>query len=51
MCKKQFQLISNLSYVNKEKRNYFLELAKKSLQRRFSKQCTEEINSKYKYFK
>ena len=46
MCKKQFELTSNLSYVNKEKRNYFLELAKKSLQRRFSKQCTEEINNK-----
>ncbi|MDX4065640.1 glycosyltransferase family A protein [Aliarcobacter skirrowii] len=46
MCKKQFELISNLSYVNKEKRNYFLELAKKSLQRKFSKKCTEEINSK-----
>ena len=46
MCKKQFELISNLPYDNKKKRDYFLELAKKSLQRRFSKQCTEEINNK-----
>ncbi|MFX4242250.1 glycosyltransferase family 2 protein [Aliarcobacter butzleri] len=46
MCKKQFELISNLPYDNKKKRDYFLELAKKSLQRRFSKQCFEEINSK-----
>lgn len=46
MCKKQFKLISSLPYNNQNKRDYFLGLAKKSLQKRFSKQCFEEIQNK-----
>ena len=46
MCKKQFELVNNLDCKDKNKKEYFIKLSKKSLQRRHAKLCFSEIKNK-----
>lgn len=46
MSKKQFELINNIPSKNKSKKKYFVDLSKKSLQKRHSKFCLSVIYDK-----
>lgn len=46
MCKKKFELVNNLDCNDNNKKEYFINLSKKSLQKRHAKLCFSEVRNK-----